>query len=150
MVLPLAGSASAQAPAKARYVDAADYPAAGEGWEASHDLERRLARDFDQICGDTFCEGDYSDYQPLRLRCSVNAATGMMKRCLWTFAASELSVEPATGHLRTDTRAWACPIGLSRGLTRQEMIVALAGPAPLFEPMPHGGAPIYDSLIDCL
>lgn len=51
------------------FVDAVDWPANGEGWEAFVDLEQRLDRDFDNICGDTFCGGEFSDYQPLRFRC---------------------------------------------------------------------------------
>jgi hypothetical protein len=43
--------------------------AEGVAWsEAQH----KLAKGFDDVCGDTFCEGDYSDITPLRLACSVN------------------------------------------------------------------------------
>ena len=149
LLLAIGGAADASAPPP-RYVDALDYPANGEGWAAFGDLERRLEHDFDQICGDTFCEGDYSDYRPLRLRCSVTAANGVMRRCLWLFAASELSADPATGRLRVDARVWRCPVALPRGLALPELLAALSGPSPLFEPLPRGGKPIYENLIDCL
>ena len=148
LLLALAGAGDAAA--AARYVDAMDYPGAGAGWEAFSDLERRLDHDFDQICGDTFCEGDYSDYQPLRLRCSVNAASGAMKRCLWTFAASEIATDPASGRLRVDSRTWSCPIALPPGVTLREFMAALSGPSPLFDPLPRDGTPLYENLIDCL
>jgi len=147
-LLALAGAGDAAA--TARYADVIDHPDGGGGWEAFGDLERRLEHDFDQICGDTFCEGDYSDYQPLRLRCSVNIASEAMKRCLWTFAASEITADPATGRLRVDTRTWSCPIALPAGMTLREFMAALSGPSPLFDPLPRGGAPLYENLIDCL
>ncbi|MCD7097671.1 hypothetical protein LRX76_04430 [Stenotrophomonas sp. MMGLT7] len=60
----IAGHAAAQP----EYVDAIDYPGNADGWEIFHALERRLFLDFEQICGDTFCEGEFSDYRPLRYR----------------------------------------------------------------------------------
>jgi hypothetical protein len=146
LALLLAGSVSAAEPG---YVDAVDYPGNSEGWEAFYQLRRGLERDFDAICGDTFCEGEYSDYRPLRLRCSVNRFSGVMRQCTWTFAASEISVEPRTGRLLVDTRSWRCPIALPPGLTLPEFHRALAVERPLFEPLP-GGQPIYESLIGCL
>lgn len=146
LAMVLGGAVSAAEP---EYVDAVDYPGNAEGWYAFGELQRRLERDFDGICGDTFCEGEYSDYRPLRLRCSVNRASGAMRQCAWTFAASEISVEPRTGRLLVDTRTWRCPIALPPGLTLPEFHQALAVDQPLFQPLP-GGQPIYESLIGCL
>jgi hypothetical protein len=132
-----------------QYVDAMDYPASGEGWSTFRALERQLEADFDDICGDTFCEGEYSDYRPLRYRCSVDQASGVMRQCVWTFGASEISVEPTTGRLLVDTKTWRCPTRLPPGLTLPEFYQALAVSSPLFAPLP-GGEPIYESLIGCL
>jgi hypothetical protein len=131
------------------YVDAVDYPGNGLGWEAFRDLERRLERDFDQICGDTFCEGEYSNYMPLRFRCSVELATGLIGQCAWTFGASEISVESSNGQLQVDARTWTCPTQIPAGLTLPAFYKALHVDHPLFVPLP-GGQPIYDGLIDCL
>ena len=38
------------------------------------DLERGLAQDFDDICGDTFCEGEFTNLQSMAFRCSVAGA----------------------------------------------------------------------------
>jgi hypothetical protein len=94
------------------YMGALDYPTVGAGWEAFYDLERRLAEDFDQRCGDTFCEGEYGHYQPLRLRCSVRQRDGVIGQCVWAFGASEASVDPASGPLQVDARLWPCPTPL--------------------------------------
>ncbi|MEA9750213.1 hypothetical protein VDG03_04025 [Xanthomonas campestris pv. raphani] len=132
------------------FVDAVDWPANGEGWEAFVDLEQRLDRDFDNICGDTFCGGEFSDYQPLRFRCSVNRVSGVVRSCIWTFGASEVSVDPRSGHLRSDSRVWRCTAPLQAGTRLDEMYRVLAVTNPLFEPLPGGAPPIYDGLIGCL
>jgi len=54
-----------------RYVDARDYPAPGAGAKAFDQMEASLIEGFNHVCGDTFCEGQYINYLPLRLTCSV-------------------------------------------------------------------------------
>ncbi|MCC4618156.1 hypothetical protein LL972_19545 [Xanthomonas campestris pv. asclepiadis] len=132
------------------FVDAVDWPANGEGWEAFVDLEQRLEQDFDNICGDTFCGGEFSDYQPLRFRCSVHRVSGVVRSCIWTFGASEVSVDPQSGYLRSDSRVWRCAAPLKAGTRLDEMYRTLAVNNPLFEPLPGGAPPIYDGLIGCL
>ena len=73
------------------YVDLIDYPHQEANWDRFFALEGRLQHGFDAICGDTFCEGEYSDIRALRLRCSVDAVRGTVHECLWAFAASDLN-----------------------------------------------------------
>ncbi|WP_115554542.1 hypothetical protein [Xanthomonas arboricola] len=150
LLLSLAAQVAAAATPLPTYVDAVDWPANGEGWEAFSDLEQRLDRDFDNICGDTFCGGEFSDYQPLRFRCSVHSVTGVVRSCIWTFGASEISVDPRSGYLRSDSRVWRCTAPLRAGTRLDEMYRVLAVTNPLFEPLPGGAPPIYDGLIGCL
>ncbi|MCD0247253.1 hypothetical protein JWH11_18080 [Xanthomonas melonis] len=146
-ILAPAATATSATPA---FVDAVDWPANGEGWEAFIDLEQRLEHDFDQICGDTFCGGEFSDYQSLRFRCSVQRVSGIVRSCIWTFGASEVSVDPRTGYLRSDSRVWRCTAPLKAGTRLDELYRVLAVTNPLFEPLPGGAPPIYDGLIGCL
>ncbi|MDL5365728.1 hypothetical protein QSH18_08935 [Xanthomonas sp. NCPPB 2654] len=139
-----------RAQAQQVYVDAVDYPTPGAGWEAFYDLERRLAEDFDQSCGDTFCEGEYSDYQPLRYRCSVRQRDGVLGQCVWTFGASESSIDPATGQVLVDAKLWQCPTPLLPQTRLVALYKALAGEHPLFAPLPHSQRSVNDGLIDCL
>lgn len=132
------------------YVDAVDYPTPGAGWEAFNDLENRLDQDFDQICGDTYCEGEYSDYQPLRYRCSVRQRDGVLGQCVWTFAASEVSIDPASGQLQVDARLWQCQSPIRKGTRLGAFYRALAVEQPLFAPLPLSTVSINDGLIDCL
>ena len=149
VVLLACGASRVQAQQQV-YVDAVDYPTAGAGWEAFDDLERRLAEDFDQSCGDTFCEGEYSDYQPLRYRCSVRQRDGAIGQCVWTFGASEASIDPATGQVQVDAKLWQCPTPLLPQTRLVALYQALAGEHPLFAPLPHSQRSVNDGLIDCL
>lgn len=54
LLLSVLAQVAAAATPPPTFVDAVDWPANGEGWEAFVDLEQRLERDFDNICGDTF------------------------------------------------------------------------------------------------
>jgi len=99
--LPLSSAAVAATPAAtASYVELGDYLRGEAEIEAWYEALYRLRDNFDQICGDTFCEGDYSNIQALRLRCSVDSASGLVGRCLWSFAASNEEIDPATGAIR--------------------------------------------------
>src|SRR5262245_46502134 len=40
------------------------------------ELRRRLRQDFDDVCGDTFCEGDFTNLQAMSFRCSASMRTG--------------------------------------------------------------------------
>ena len=66
-LMGLAGAAHA-APA---YVDARLFPNQTAGWQRFLAVERSLRQSFDNVCGDTFCEGEYSNLLPMRLRCST-------------------------------------------------------------------------------
>src|SRR5690606_41745210 len=70
------------------YGEATGYFRTDAQYEAWFTLTRGLRRDFDWICGDTFCEGEYSNIQPLRYTCSVHLGSGRIGMCTWVFAAS--------------------------------------------------------------
>ena len=48
------------------YVDLVDYPSYYAQGEAFHDLRRRLHAGFDEVCMDTLCEGEFTDYPALK------------------------------------------------------------------------------------
>ncbi|HMH69281.1 MAG TPA: hypothetical protein VK519_15325 [Pinirhizobacter sp.] len=131
------------------YVDAIDYPGDEDGWSTFYDLERRLARGFNDICGDTFCEGEYSNIQHLRYRCSVRLADGVMGECIWTFAGSNQEVDPTSGKVVVDGRIWQCKSPIVPGTTIGEFYRALAGRDAIDARLPRGGRSIYHGLTDC-
>ena len=143
---------SASALSAARYLDAIEYLGAHNdaGLEAWLTLTQALRRDFDGVCGDTFCEGDYSDLQPLSLRCSVAVKTGALHACTWSFAGSLGQVTASTGTLKVNSRTYACPLPVTG--TLEALLQALNAPGDLpalRRPLPGSPGSIYDALGDC-
>lgn len=146
----LAPPPSEARPRHADYVDATSYLASDADYEAWFTLRRQLRRNFDDICGDTFCEGDYSNIQSLRFVCSVRPGSGRIGSCGWSFAASEESLVPATGGYDVETQAWFCLSPLLPGTTFEALLAALAGEEPLYAALPGTTVTLYDGLVDCL
>jgi len=143
---------SAAALSTARYLDAIEYlgASANGGLESWLKLTQTLRGDFDQVCGDTFCEGDYSDLQPLSLRCSVAVKTGALHACTWSFAGSLGRVTSSTGTLKISSRGYACALPVTG--TLEALLQALNAPGDLpalRRPLPGSARSIYDALGDC-
>lgn len=145
-----ATTASAQSTARAAYVDPYDYFTTDAQYEAWYSLRARLAAGFDQICGDTFCEGDFSNITPLRFECSVQRGSGRIGSCVWSFAASSEEIVPATGRIEVLQPSWQCPIPLAPHTTIDALLAGLAGDDPLDTPLPGTTLSIYDALAHCL
>lgn len=77
----LAPAGAGAAPRQPTYVDASSYLQDDADFEAWFTLRRQLRLNFDAICGDTFCEGDYTNIQALRFVCSVQRLTGRVGQC---------------------------------------------------------------------
>lgn len=148
--LLLAASVALAVPAASHYVDAADYLQDEAHLDAWYSLLSGLQRDFDDICGDTFCEGEYSNIESLRYVCSVQQASGRLGACVWLFAASDEKIEPATGEILDQPKFWRCPTPLAPDTTIEELLAAVAGRSPLHAPLPRTVGSIYDGLVDCL
>lgn len=144
-----AGTAHAQT--RAPYVDASTYLVDDDlQYEAWFHLRRQLARNFDDICGDTFCEGDYTNIQSLRYTCSVHRGSGRIGSCGWAFAASDDTVVALTGRIDSQPAAWLCTSPIVRGTTIEAFLDALQGDEPLYATLPMSERTLYDGLVDCL
>jgi hypothetical protein len=111
------------------------------------ETQHKLAQGFDDVCGDTFCEGDYPDITPLRFACSVNNNTKRVSRCTWSFAALETSVD-SRGAIVSRTTTKKCNVEI--GATATALATALAGGDPLNATLPGRTTSIYDALVGCL
>ncbi|GAB3063048.1 hypothetical protein [Stenotrophomonas tumulicola] len=136
------------------HVDARDHPRPGEGEAAFAAMERALVRGFDDICGDTFCEGDYGNLRALQLRCAVTRNTGAVAECLWSFAGSYAWVNERDALPSVDSRTWACRLPVVPGTRLSVLLPLLSGPGALDTALPCSD-PItcpstYDALTDCL
>ncbi|QSQ20801.1 hypothetical protein JY651_37075 [Pyxidicoccus parkwayensis] len=146
-ILSLSLPAAAQS---RQYVDTSSYLTSEADLNAWYQLRANLNQNFDDVCGDTFCEGDYSNIQSLRFRCSVDNRTGVIGECVWVFAASNEEVDPATGAISVDAQSFTCRVPLAPRTTIQSLLAALAGPNPLRATLPRSTLSIYDGLADCL
>lgn len=144
---PATGEAGLRQPG---YVEASSYLQSEPDYEAWFTLRRQLQRNFDDICGDTFCEGEYTNIQAMRFVCSVQRLTGRVGQCGWSFAASEESVEPLRGGITADAPAWLCVSPLAPRTTIQALLDALQGDEPLYATLPGTGRSLFDGLVDCL
>lgn len=150
LFVPAAAALAAAPAASAEYVDASAYLQTDAGIEAWYALRRNLRLNFDAICGDTFCEGDYSNIESLRYGCSVHRVTGRLGMCGWTFAASDEAVDPATGKMVARHAGWFCRSPATAGTTIEALLQALQGDEPLYAPLPGTTATLFDGLVDCL
>ena len=140
----------AAAPVAPVYVDLVDFPVPEANWDRFFDLERRLEDGFDRICGDTFCEGQFSNYRAMQFRCTVHLGHGTVQACRWVFAASTVQADPHTGALRIDARTWACSLPIAAGTSVDRFHTALQGRDALDAPLPGTLSSVYDALTECL
>lgn len=133
-----------------RYTDVGSYLVDEASIEAWYTTMHRLREQFDDICGDTFCEGDYSNLQALRYTCSVDRVSGILGQCVWAFAGSIDEVDPYNGRVLVDARAWQCLTPLAPRTTVAQLLTVFAGGSPLHAPLPGTDRSIYDGLVDCL
>lgn len=145
------GSAMA-APAAhhSNYVDASAYLQTDAGIEAWYALRQNLRRNFDEICGDTFCEGEYSNIESLRYVCSVHRVNGRIGMCGWTFAASDEVIDPVAGRIVARHQGWLCRSPIVAGTTMESFLDALQGEDPLYAALPATSRTLFDGLVDCL
>src|SRR5687767_5093231 len=67
---------------KTTYVDLGDFVSSDADIERWLEIRQGLTEDFDQICGDTFCEGEYSNIYSLGFTCSVSSIQGRIRECV--------------------------------------------------------------------
>lgn len=129
------------------YVLIQDFAKIDQG--AWYDLRAKLNKNFDDICGDTFCEGDFANITPLTFGCTVTSKAGNVKDCVWTFGASTAEVDPKTAAIFTNAPTFQCHITAAH-TTAVKLVAALgAVDDALAAPLPGGSPSIYDQLGDC-
>ncbi len=130
------------------YVDIMDFSKTDQSqW---YDSIHSLNRQFDEICGDTFCEGDWSNLTPLTFGCSVTSKAGNIKQCAWTFAASSVEVDQRTAGIIVDAPTFECPIVMKTTAVKLEALLTAADSLHVGLPGAPAATPsIYDQLSEC-
>lgn len=145
-------AAPAGTPFAKSFVDAESYFTSSAEIDAWYGLLHELNDDFDVVCGDTFCEGDFSNYKPLRFRCSVEEHAGTIGRCVWILAASMEEIVPSTGDVEVDARIFLCEMPVAPDTAVTDLVEALSAPADraIDAALPGTDRSLYDGLVECL
>lgn len=156
VLLGCSGEREREASASAGDVRAGDYVEVesflrDDRFDAWFDVVRRLAREFDEVCGDTFCEGEYTNLAHLSFRCSVSRRTGALGTCVWTFAGSVEDATASTGNVRAKVASFKCKMPIAPGTSAADFTAALGGAKRAIEAkLPRSERSLFDGLVDCL
>ena len=115
-------------------------------------MRGNLENAFADVCGDTFCGGDYNPIRPLTLTCSVKLSDGTLGSCLWTFAGAYDSIAKTTGRVTNHNHLWKCALPVT-GMYPADLMILLNAPGrpdALHRALPNNAGTIYDALGACL
>jgi hypothetical protein len=115
--------------------------------DAWYGLTSTLNGEFSNVCGDTFCEGDFSNITPLRLFCSVTSKVGNIHDCAWTFTASQHEVDTNTAVVANNVVTYQCHF--KPATTGPKLIALLQGSTDALQLALPGMGSIYDALGAC-
>ena len=134
--------------APTRYADLSETLDANdlERWSAA---QASLARGFDDVCGDTFCEGDFNNLTSVRLSCTSTVAAKKMKACTWILGGSLAEVDAATGAITSDARVFTCPVPVRGSATTFLRSLEAAQDDVIHAALPGTSTSFYDALVDC-
>lgn len=119
-------------------------------------LKSTLVKDFNFICPDTFCEGNFHRISSVDWQCSVQNETEFVSSCSWIFAGAVQQVDESTGEfVVVDSQVFTCPVSFSGSLdelltlhlTKEE-----GGPdnqSTLSRKLPTGST-VFEELMKCL
>lgn len=134
------------------YVDMLDFVStSGADQDRYFAMTRALKQGFDDVCGDTFCEGDYSNLEALGFRCAVTSKTGKIRSCVWTFAGSYELVDAKTGAINVNAKTFTCTLPMKG--TAKNLLDALTAPGAvpaIRRPLPGTTQSAYDALAGCI
>jgi hypothetical protein len=128
-----------------KYVEPIDYYKSSSSQTKWRNTQAALKNGFDNICGDTFCGGDFGDLQSLDFICSVTKSTGNVKSCAWIFGGSYLGVNPKTGAVGPTTDSWTCPVPV-KGTIGQLISTLGSSPGAIQQPLPGETTSAYDAI----
>ncbi len=138
---PTIGATTYENPADADNID--------EGaWD---DMASGLSNSFANVCGDTFCEGDYSNLTAFLFTCSVDTKSTKIDECRWVLQGSYSTVSAKTGAVTVNEKSWVCPITAHGTAANLITVLTAAGPVePVDRILPGTNASAYDALAKCL
>ena len=100
---------------------------------------RKAVRSFDDICGDTYCEGEFTNIVPFDFDCVVSLGTRRVDQCIWKFAASANWIDERTHEVIRQDRLFRCAIPLNASVNQA---------ADFFELIAKADTTTYDAFFD--
>lgn len=151
------GKSDSAAATRTSYIEMEEWLNANDGADADAwgGITNALVTDFNNVCGDTFCDGDYNPIVSLRIRCSITTRTQKVRACDWIFAGSYETVSATTGAITVHAKTFTCPLPVGNATMRTMIDVLKKPEAPFSDEVIHRTLPgattsIYDSLIGCI
>lgn len=130
---------------------------AGLDQQLFHKFVHKAARSFDDICGDTYCEGEFANIIPFDFDCVVTVGTGRVDQCIWKFAAAANWVDERNNEVVRQDRIFRCAIPMNASVSQAADFFGLVAKADtttyhaFFDlTIPGGnGASLYKTLSAC-
>jgi hypothetical protein len=144
--------AQASTPPAPIYGFATDYLTTEDQTSAYYTGVAALVNSFNEVCGDTFCEGEYSNLASLDFTCSIKIKDRSLTECLWSFVGTVPHVNATTGKVtETNRKIFTCKIDVA-GIKLDDFVQALvAKNQSAFYDAPFvNKKAIYDQLTHCL
>jgi hypothetical protein len=130
------------------YLWARQDPGARKDLDLYTALQRRVRSDFDEICGDVWCEGDIQNWQLLTMECSIRSDGARVRECHLVVAGSEQSLSAETGRFTVLRReVLECRVELNIPLEKLLKVKGLDSEIRL----PRGATTsFYQELVRCM
>jgi len=131
------------------YVDILDFEKTDQ--DQWYDAIHALNAQFNDECGDTYCEGDWSNIVPLTFGCSVSSKAGSVKDCVWTFAAAHGEVDAKNAAIVVDAPVFKCSIKMKTTAVKLAKLLSTADDKlrVTLPGAPAGATTIGEQLSDC-
>lgn len=132
------------------YANLYDGVLTGADLDAWLEMRGKLKTDFDDICGDTMCDGDFRNFTTIGLDCSASKNTKKMAECMWTFAGSNEYVSGSSGKVTSDIPVITCKIPVKGTASAFVKALQAAAPNPAIQSVVPGGTKtFYDYVAGC-
>ena len=128
------------------YIELQDFSKVDQG--AWYDATQNLNNQFLAACPGSYCTGEFANLTPLTFSCAVSSKEGIVHDCSWTFAASQVVVEPTTAVMQISTCRRSCARTSRAKTTAVKQLPILAATGSLDTPLP-GEPSIDDQLAGC-
>lgn len=114
-------------------------------------------KQFDYICPDTFCEGEYVNLESMNFDCTVDTISKTVTTCVWHFYGSESDVNAESGAISYHSDQYDCRFDPNINVDSFLAFMAEAANVPRMSykgirdtKLPGQSNSVWDVLVGCL